>query len=128
MTPAAVKPREPATPQEAATRLAPATRQRGRYVPAAERREVFTRDEARCTFTDEQGQRCRETRNLELHHLKPFAHGGENVASNLTLRCSAHNSLAAEEDFGREVMEQKRDSTRHESLAAQSRHRRDTAS
>jgi hypothetical protein len=72
-------------------------------------------------------RRCRETRDLELHHLKPFAHGGENVASNLTLRCSAHNALAAEEDFGREVIEQKRDSTRHESLAAQSRHRRDTA-
>jgi 5-methylcytosine-specific restriction endonuclease McrA len=122
MTPA------PTTPPKPATRLAPATRQRGRYVPAAERREVFTRDEARCTFTDEQGQRCRETRYLELHHLKPFAHGGENVAANLTLRCSAHNSMAAERDFGREVIEQKRDSTRHESLAAQSRHRRDTGS
>jgi hypothetical protein len=64
-TPAPVTPREPAP------------RQRGRYVPAAERREVFTRDEARCTFTDEQGRRCCETRYLELHHLKPFAHGGE---------------------------------------------------
>jgi 5-methylcytosine-specific restriction endonuclease McrA len=121
-------PREPAPPRKPAARLAPAPRQRGRYVPAAERREVFTRDEARCTFTDEQGQRCRETRYLELHHLKPFAHGGENLASNLTLRCTAHNSLAAEQDFGREVIEQKRDPTRHESLAAQSRHRHDTAS
>ena len=70
---------------------------------------------------DEPGQRYRETRYLELHHLKPFAHGGENVAANLTLRCSAHNSMAAEQDFGREVIEQKRDSTRHESLAAQTR-------
>ena len=96
-------------------------------MPAAERREVFTRDEARCTFTDEQGQRCGETRYLELHHLKPFAYGGQNVASNLALRCSAHNALAAEQDFGREVIEQKRDSTRHESLAAQSRPRRDFA-
>jgi hypothetical protein len=77
---------------------------------------------------DEQGRRCCETRYLALHHLKPFARDGENVASNLTLRCSAHSSLAAEEDFGREVIAQKRDSTRLESLAAQSRHRRDTAS
>jgi hypothetical protein len=38
----------------------------------------------------------------------------------LTLRCSAHNALAAEEDIGRDVMAQKRDSTRHESLTAQS--------
>jgi hypothetical protein len=113
--------REPAPQRKLAAGPASATRQRGRYVPAVERREVFTRDEARCTFTDEQGQRCRETRYLELHHLKPFAQGGENVASNLTLRCSAHNSLAAEEDFGRHVIEQKRGSTRHESLAAQGR-------
>jgi hypothetical protein len=94
-------------------------RQRGRYVPAAERREVFRRDEGRCTFTDAHGQRCRETRHLELHHLKPFARGGENVASNLTLRCAAHNALAAEQDFGRELIARQRDSTRHESRAAQ---------
>ena len=88
-----------------------------------ERREVFTRDEGRCTFTDAHGQRCRETRYLELHHLKPFAQSGENVASNLTLRCSAHNALAAEQDFGRELVSQKRDSTRHESRNAQLRSR-----
>jgi 5-methylcytosine-specific restriction endonuclease McrA len=103
----------------ATTSASPAPRQRGRSVPAAERREVFTRDEGRCTFTDEHGARCREQRYLELHHLKPFAHGGENVASNLTLRCAAHNALAAEQDFGRELIAQKRASNRHESCAAQ---------
>jgi 5-methylcytosine-specific restriction endonuclease McrA len=118
-TPSPITSREPAPPRE------PAPRQRGRYVPAAERREVFTRDGARCTFTDEEGRRCCETRYLELHHRKPFAHGGENVAANLTLR-SAHNALAAEEDFGRDIIEQKRGSTRHES--AQSMPRRDLAS
>ena len=82
---------------------------------------MFTRDEGRCTFTDARGQRCREIRYLELHHLKPFAQGGENVSSNLTLRCSAHNALAAEQDFGRELVSQKRDSTRHESRAVQAR-------
>jgi len=56
---------------------------------------------------------------LELHHLKPFAQGGANVASNLTLRCAAHNALAAEEDFGRELIEQKRGRAGHEPLAAQ---------
>ena len=70
-------------------------------------------------FTDEHGERCHEQRYLELHHLKPFAHGGENVASNLTLRCAAHNALAAEQDFGRELIAQKRASNRHESCAAQ---------
>jgi hypothetical protein len=42
------------------------------------------------------GQRCRETHHLELHHLVPFARGGEHTAANLDLRCSAHNALAAE--------------------------------
>lgn len=96
-----------------------APRRRGRYVPAAERRAVFERDGGRCTFADARGERCRETHYLELHHLTPFAQGGENVASNLTLRCAAHNALAAEHDFGSALMEKKRSSSRHESLAAQ---------
>jgi hypothetical protein len=51
--------------------------------------------------------------------LKPFAQGGANVASNLALRCAAHNALAAEQDFGRELIKQKRGQERHESFAAQ---------
>ena len=94
-------------------------RRRGRYVPAAERREVFERDGGRCSYADSHGARCRETRYLELHHLTPFAQGGANLAANLSLRCAAHNALAAEEDFGRELIEQKRGQVRHESLAAQ---------
>jgi hypothetical protein len=82
---------------------------------------VYTRDGGRCTFTDSGGQRCRETHYLELHHLKPFAQGGENIASNLTLRCAAHDALAAEQDFGRELIAQQRNSLRHESRAAQAR-------
>jgi hypothetical protein len=84
------------------------TRPRGRYVPAAVRRDVFERDAARCTFVDPTGQRCRENHCLELHHLRAFAQGGGHESSNLTLRCRAHNALAAEEDFGRKFVEQKR--------------------
>jgi hypothetical protein len=47
--------------------------------------------------------------------IKPFAQGGVNLAANLTLRCAAHNALEAEEDFGREYIEQKRAQARHES-------------
>ena len=65
------------------------TRQRGRYIPAAERREVFQRDSGRCTYIDLRGERCCETRYLELHHLQPFAKDGASVAANLTLRCAA---------------------------------------
>jgi hypothetical protein len=83
----------------------------------AVRREVFERDAARCTFVDSSGQRCREMRGLELYHLLAFAHGGKHRPHNLTLRCRPHKTLAAEEDFGRELMEQKR-ALRHEPFRA----------
>jgi hypothetical protein len=94
-------------------------RKRSRYIPAAERREVFQRDAGRCTYVDARGERCCETRYLELHHLQPFARLGPNVASNLTLRCTAHNALAAEEDFGAQLIANRRNATRHETFAAQ---------
>jgi hypothetical protein len=71
------------------------------------RRSVFERDGNRCSYVDGTGARCDETHRLELHHLIRFAAGGEHTASNLTLRCAAHNALAAEEDFGRAFMQGK---------------------
>ena len=94
-------------------------RERSRYVPAAERREVYQRDGGRCTYVDARGERCCEARYLEIHHLQPFAKQGAHVASNLTLRCAAHNALAAEEDFDARLLEQRRESTRHEAFARQ---------
>jgi hypothetical protein len=41
---------------------------------------------------------------LELHHEHAHALGGPPTAKNLTLRCRAHNALAAEGDFGREFV------------------------
>jgi hypothetical protein len=96
------------------------TRRRGRHVPAMVRRAVFERDEGRCSYADASGQRCAETHRLELHHLKAFARGGEHTADNLTLRCHAHNALAAEEDFGGELIALARGANEHEAWAAQS--------
>jgi 5-methylcytosine-specific restriction endonuclease McrA len=96
-------------------------RQRGRRVPAAVRRVVFERDQSRCAYLDDSGQRCRETHHLELHHLKPFAKGGEHTLANLALRCRAHNALAAEHDFGADFIQHSRDSARHESERRQPR-------
>jgi hypothetical protein len=80
-------------------------RQRGRHVPASVRRAVFKRDGQQCSYFDPAGRRCIETHRLEFHHLEPFARGGEHTPANLALRCAAHNALAAEEDFGREIIE-----------------------
>jgi hypothetical protein len=60
---------------------------------------------AQCTYVDPAGRRCRETHRLQFHHLEPFAQGGEHTTTNLALRCAAHNALAAEHDFGRELIE-----------------------
>jgi hypothetical protein len=97
------------------------TRRRGRHVPAAVRRAVFERDDARCTYTDPLGRRCAETYGLELHHLRAFARGGAHSEENLTLRCHAHNALAAEEDYGRELIELARNASEHEPWATHSR-------
>ena len=60
-----------------------------------------------CIYVDDRGQRCRETAFLEVHHVSPHALGGPATADNLTLRCRAHNALAAEQDFGREFVRAK---------------------
>ncbi len=39
-----------------------------------------------------------------------------NLAEVLTLPCAAHNALAAEEDFGRELIEDRKNSLEHESF------------
>lgn len=94
------RPREPRPANSGGARDA-----RGRYVPAAVRRTVAKRDGGRCTYVDPvTGKRCRETRRLELHHEHAHALGGAPTTKNLTLRCAAHNALAAEQDFGREFM------------------------
>jgi hypothetical protein len=81
--------------------------QGGRGVAAAVRRAVWKRDGGRCTYVDAAGQRCRETSCLELHHEEAYARGGPPTVENLSLRCRAHNALAAEQDFGREFMRRK---------------------
>jgi hypothetical protein len=70
-----------------------------RHIPAAVKREVSTRDGGRCAFVGDAG-RCTETGGLEYHHVVPFAEGGAPVASNIQLRCRAHNGYEAEHWFG----------------------------
>jgi hypothetical protein len=94
-------------------------RRRGRHIPAAVRRAVAARDAYRCTYVDASGTRCAETRRLEFHHLVPFAVCPSHDVSTLTLRCQAHNALAAEQDFGRELIDERRSAARHDSFSKQ---------
>jgi len=78
------------------------TRSRGRHVPAAVKRAVWSRDQGRCSFAGPHG-RCSETGFLEYHHVVPFAAGGATDAANLELRCRAHNAYEATVWFGEEA-------------------------
>ncbi|MDB5212750.1 MAG: hypothetical protein JWO86_677 [Myxococcaceae bacterium] len=71
-------------------------------IPRAVRREVFERDGGTCTFVDTEGRRCPSRAHLELDHILSRALGGSDEASNLRVRCRAHNRLHAEEVFGKE--------------------------
>jgi hypothetical protein len=73
------------------------------------RQEPSTRDDvtgvklearrSRCAFVGTDG-RCRETGQLEFHHVVPFARGGPTSAANLQLRCRAHSAFEAAQEFG----------------------------
>jgi hypothetical protein len=72
---------------------------KSRHIPAAVKREVWTRDGGRCAFVGTHG-RCTETGFLEFHHLEPFASGGAATSRNVQLRCRPHNLYEAELFFG----------------------------
>jgi hypothetical protein len=74
-----------------------------RHIPAAVKREVWRRDGARCAFVGS-ARRCAERGFLELHHVVPFATGGEATTANIELRCRAHNAYEAELSFGSFVL------------------------
>jgi len=89
------------------TKFAAATRPRAcgavtagsRHIPADIKRVVWQRDNGQCAFNGSRG-RCAETGFLEYHHVVPFAQGGETSATNLELRCRAHNQYEADLWFG----------------------------
>jgi hypothetical protein len=89
--------------------------QRPVAVSRAVRREVFARDGLRCTFVGESGRRCGARAFLELDHVTPRALGGQDDASNVRVRCRAHNLLWADEVFGRRWIERKRHLCRQKS-------------
>jgi hypothetical protein len=78
-----------------------------RRIPAAVRREVWRRDGGQCAFVGTRG-RCTERGFLELHHVVPFAEGGEASVSNIQLRCRAHNQHEAERWFGADMVKENR--------------------
>lgn len=81
---------------------------RRRAIPAATRREVWSRDGLRCQFPIDGGGVCGSRRRLELDHLLPIALGGLDTADNLRVVCRAHNLAAARAELGEPRMADRR--------------------
>ena len=73
---------------------------RRRHVPADVAREVFQRDEGRCSYVSPDGRRCSARRHLQFDHVVPHAKHGAETTGNLRLLCETHNQLAARLYFG----------------------------
>jgi hypothetical protein len=71
-----------------------------RHIPAAVRREVWSRDQGRCQWPLASGGICGSKLRLEFDHVTPRAHGGPSTVANLRVLCRSHNDLAARQAYG----------------------------
>ncbi|MBI3543857.1 MAG: HNH endonuclease [Deltaproteobacteria bacterium] len=55
------------------------------------RRQTLRRDEGRCMHLNSRGHRCNSSRWVDIHHVVPKSHGGEDVLENLVTLCKAHH-------------------------------------
>ena len=63
-----------------------------RYIPAKIRKQVWLRDEGRCTYSCPQTKRqCHSQNFLQIDHIQPYALGGNHEIKNLRLLCANHN-------------------------------------
>lgn len=74
-------------------------------IPRATRRIVAERDELRCSWVNEDGQRCGARAWLEYDHRWPRGKGGPTTPDYLRLVCRAHNRFEAERAYGRGTVE-----------------------
>ena len=64
-----------------------------RHIPAEVKHAVNLRDGHRCAFIHPDKSRCRSERWVELHHVKPWSHGGKHTAHNLSTLCQRHHAF-----------------------------------
>ncbi len=78
-----------------------------RGISAPVRRFVWDRDGGQCTYR-RNGRRCPAREGIEFHHDDPYGLGGDRSANNIRLMCAQHNAYMAEQDYGKEKMDQYR--------------------
>lgn len=78
-----------------------------RRIPYWVRREVWKRDEGRCAFVSDAGQRCGQRSWLEYDHIVPYSKGGRSDdPKNVRLLCRTHNQVAAAAHFDQPPVDQ----------------------
>jgi hypothetical protein len=78
-----------------------------RYIPAAESRAVWIRDEGKCQWPLASGGICGSAVRVSIHHKDAWAkHHGPPTVDRLMLACAFHQDLAARQDFGDAWMDQ----------------------
>jgi hypothetical protein len=77
---------------------------RSRYIPTSLKREVWKRDQGKCTYKSPDGKCCESRFALEIDHMQPWSMGGQTVIGNLRLLCRAHNWQQAFAKLGAQVM------------------------
>lgn len=73
--------------------LQPNPENRTRYRPSRVEHDITLRDQNRCTYADQNGNRCESRRWLDKHHVVAFADGGDHTVENLQTLCSAHHRM-----------------------------------
>jgi hypothetical protein len=69
-----------------------------RSLPSPLRTQIFQRDSASCTYKGVNGKICGSESFLQIHHLRPWAQGGNHQPENLQILCAAHHELKHEKD------------------------------
>ncbi len=69
-------------------------------VPAAVKRQVWSRDGGKCQWPLEGGGVCGSRQRVQFDHVVPRALGGRSTKENVRLLCRFHNDLAARRAFG----------------------------
>ena len=102
-------PRKKQAPRERSALVSPspaAAKARARYVPAAIRRAIWARDQAKCQWPTHDGSICGSTCRVELDHIEPFAKGGRILKpEDGRLLCKSHQDVFARRVYGDEVMD-----------------------
>jgi 5-methylcytosine-specific restriction endonuclease McrA len=62
-------------------------------IAAMTKHEASLRDDGKCQARNPDGTRCNDSRWVDLHHVIPVSHGGENTLKNLLTLCRGHHEL-----------------------------------